>query len=67
MNVPKEYLKDWNANLDQGDKKKLEAFCGVTNPVITELFNGRASEDVIIKTNNFFAEKKERVKASFVK
>jgi len=67
MLVPKEILKDWENNLDPGDKEKLESYCEVSGPIITKLFKGEGTEEVIKKTNQFFAEKKERIQNSFVK
>lgn len=67
MIVPKKCLKDWIANYDPGDKKKLEKYCGVTAPIITRLFDGEGTEDIIKKANKFFAEKKERILNSFIR
>lgn len=67
MQVTEENLNDWKINLDPGDKKKLVEYTGFSHPMITEAFNGQASEDLIKKINNFFTEKKERVANSFKK
>lgn len=67
MKVSKDILKDWKENLDSGDKKKLVEYCDYSHPMITEAFEGNASEDLIIKINKFFEEKKNRVSESFKK
>jgi len=67
MKVEKKMLDFWKQNLDHGDKQKLCKLCGVSSPTMTMAFDGEASEDVIIKTNEFFLEKKKRVAESFNK
>lgn len=67
MKVPSEYLKDWVRNLDPGDKEKLLPFAKVSNPTLTKAFKGEAKEEVIKKINEFFAQKKKRLRESFSK
>lgn len=67
MKVPPEYLKDWTRNLDPGDKKKLLDHCDVSNPILTKAFKGEANTELTIKINEFFAEKKKRLRESFLK
>lgn len=67
MQVPQEILNDWKINLDPGDKKKLAEYADVSNPTITDAFEGSASEGLIKRINQFFDEKKERIAESFKK
>lgn len=65
MQVSQENLEDWNKNVDPGDKKKLVEYTGYSHPMITAAFNGTAPEDLIIKMNTYFLEKRKRVTQSF--
>lgn len=62
MKVSKEILEFWKENVDHGDKGKIQLKSGLSYPTITEAIeNGEASEETIIKINDFFKDKKKRV------
>lgn len=62
MQVQKKYLSEWKKYTDNGDKVKLSKELGLSYPTIIKAFNGKASADLIVKIDEFFQNKKKKLK-----
>jgi|GEM_PF-5132685 len=62
MRVNNKTLTRWKRYYEQGDKKKLEEYVGVSRPVITNAFRGEASIGTMKKIDEFYNARQAKLK-----
>lgn len=67
MKVDTQLLEKWNQLYDFGDKKKICEFTGVSYPMILKALKGSANEDLIVKIDEFFTSKQDRLTKNLIK